>query len=97
MRKAWNARAFKGQVSPHELLQAIIDKSQKLYTGDVEADPVAFCTWLLNTLHLELTGGHRKKSSIITQCFQVVLARPVNGATDKKAAEFSYQKKYFLH
>ena len=71
VRKAWNPRAFKGQVSPHELLQAIIDKSAKRYTGDTEADPVAFCSWLLNTLHLDLTGGHRKRSSIVTQCFQV--------------------------
>lgn len=71
VRKAWNPRAFKGQVSPHELLQAIIDKSNKVYTGDAEADPVAFCSWLLNTVHLDLTGGHRKRSSIITQCFQV--------------------------
>jgi U4/U6.U5 tri-snRNP-associated protein 2 len=71
VRKAWNPRAFKGQVSPHEFLQAIINKSQARFTGDTEADPVAFCTWLLNTMHLELTGGHRKKSSIITQCFQV--------------------------
>jgi U4/U6.U5 tri-snRNP-associated protein 2 len=70
-RKAWNPRAFKGQVSPHELLQAVIERSNRTFSGDAEADPVAFCTWFLNTLHLDLAGGSRKKSSIITDCFQV--------------------------
>ena len=29
-----------------------------------------FASWLLNTLHGDLTGGKRKKASIITRCFQ---------------------------
>ena len=68
-RKVTHAAAL--QVSPHELLQAVIDRSERRFTGDAEADPVAFCTWLLNALHLDLTGGARKKSSVITECFQV--------------------------
>jgi hypothetical protein len=60
-----------GQVSPHEFLQAVINSSNRRFTADNEADPVQFWTWLLNALHLGLTGGKLKKSSIITKCFQV--------------------------
>ena len=72
MRKVWDTRAFRGQVSPHEMLQAVIAASQRQFTTDAEADPVAFWTWLLNALHLGLTNGARKKRSVITQCFQVL-------------------------
>ena len=58
-------------MSPHEFLQAVINTSNRQFTADHEADPVRFWTWLLNALHLGLTGGKHKKSSIITKCFQV--------------------------
>lgn len=59
-------------------MQAVIHRSERRFTGDAEADPVAFCTWLLNTLHLDLTSGARKAASIITDCFQVLpLAVPL--------------------
>ena len=35
-----------------------------------QSDPVEFASWLLNTLHGDLTGGKRKKASIVTRCFQ---------------------------
>ncbi|KAI8854034.1 hypothetical protein BC829DRAFT_381125 [Chytridium lagenaria] len=47
VRKIWNPRAFKGQVSPHELLQ--------------QHDPVQFLSWFLNALHFGLRTT--KKSS----------------------------------
>ena len=59
-------------MSPHEFLQAVINTSNRQFTADQEADPVQFWTWLLNALHLGLTGGKHKKSSIITKCFQVL-------------------------
>lgn len=31
-----------------------------------------FCSWLLNALHLDLTAGKSKASSVITKCFQVL-------------------------
>jgi hypothetical protein len=34
MRKAWNAANFKGQVSPHELVQAVILASGRRFTAD---------------------------------------------------------------
>ena len=64
-------------MSPHEFLQAVINASNRQFTADHEADPVQFWTWLLNALHLGLTGGKHKKSSIITKCFQVLAYQTV--------------------
>jgi hypothetical protein len=58
------------QVSPHEFMQAVMAASSKRFTIDKQSDPVDFLSWFLNTLHSELTGGKRKKPSIITRCFQ---------------------------
>ncbi|XP_047322476.1 U4/U6.U5 tri-snRNP-associated protein 2-like [Impatiens glandulifera] len=68
-RKIWHARNFKGQVSPHEFLQAVMKSSKKRFRIGVQSDPVEFISWLLNTLHEDLK--HSKKGrSIIHQCFQ---------------------------
>lgn len=45
--------------------------SAKRFTIDKQSDPVDFLSWFLNTLHSDLTGGKRKKPSIISRCFQV--------------------------
>ena len=37
--------------------------SGKRFTIDQQSDPVDFLSWLVNTLHTELTGGKRKKRS----------------------------------
>ncbi|KAL4458676.1 hypothetical protein ABPG75_013541 [Micractinium tetrahymenae] len=70
VRKVWNPRAFKGQVSPHEFMQAVMAASGKRFIIDRQSDPVDFLSWLVNTLHLDLTGGKRKKRSVITDCLQ---------------------------
>lgn len=70
VRKVWNPRAFKGQVSPHELMQAVMSSSGKKFTTEKQADPVEFLSWLVNTLHSDLTGGKRKKRSVITDSLQ---------------------------
>lgn len=67
LRKLWNPRAFKGHVSPHEFLQAVITQSKKRFGLDT-ADPVEFLQWLLNALHRELRG--HDGSSIIHRCFR---------------------------
>ncbi len=36
-----------------------------------QSDPVEFLSWLLNSLHSDLTGGKLKQRSIITDCLQV--------------------------
>ncbi|CAM8974793.1 unnamed protein product [Rhodiola kirilowii] len=67
-RKIWHARNFKGQVSPHEFLQAVMKSSKKRFRIGAQSDPVEFMSWLLNTLHADLKTS--KKNSIIYQCFQ---------------------------
>ncbi|RKP08528.1 hypothetical protein THASP1DRAFT_34646 [Thamnocephalis sphaerospora] len=68
-RKMWSGRAFKGQVSPHELLQAISSASEKRFRLGQAADPIDLFSWLINRLHLDL-GGTRKKQTIISKTFQ---------------------------
>ncbi|KAI3680455.1 hypothetical protein L6452_35226 [Arctium lappa] len=68
-RKIWHARNFKGQVSPHEFLQAVMKASKKRFRIGAQSDPVEFMSWLLNTLHKDLKNS-KTKSSIIHQCFQ---------------------------
>ncbi|PAN22693.1 hypothetical protein PAHAL_4G037800 [Panicum hallii] len=69
-RKIWHARNFKGQVSPHEFLQAVMKASNKRFQIGVQSDPVEFMSWLLNTLHAKLKSSKRKNRSIIHDCFQ---------------------------
>ncbi|MQL84256.1 hypothetical protein Taro_016757 [Colocasia esculenta] len=69
-RKIWHARNFKGQVSPHEFLQAVMKASKKRFRIGVQSDPVEFMSWLLNTLHTDLRSSKKKNSSIIHDCFQ---------------------------
>ncbi|KAG9454625.1 hypothetical protein H6P81_007529 [Aristolochia fimbriata] len=68
--KIWHARNFKGQVSPHEFLQAVMKASKKRFRIGVQSDPVEFMYWLLNTLHTNLKGSKKNSSSIIHKCFQ---------------------------
>ncbi|CAL9136483.1 unnamed protein product [Musa acuminata var. zebrina] len=69
-RKIWHARNFKGQVSPHEFLQAVMKASNKRFQIGVQSDPVEFISWLLNTLHAQLRHSKKKDRSIIYDCFQ---------------------------
>ncbi|XP_010538757.1 PREDICTED: U4/U6.U5 tri-snRNP-associated protein 2 [Tarenaya hassleriana] len=68
-RKIWHSRNFKGQVSPHEFLQAVMKASKKRFRIGQQSDPVEFMSWLLNTLHSDLRTS-KNGSSIIHQCFQ---------------------------
>ncbi|XP_022716194.1 U4/U6.U5 tri-snRNP-associated protein 2-like [Durio zibethinus] len=68
-RKIWHARNFKGQVSPHEFLQAVMKASKKRFRIGAQSEPVEFMSWLLNTLHADLRTS-KKSSSIIHKCFQ---------------------------
>ncbi|GAB2224714.1 hypothetical protein Droror1_Dr00005482 [Drosera rotundifolia] len=67
-RKIWHARNFKGQVSPHEFLQAVMKASKKRFRIGAQSDPVEFMSWLLNTLHGDIRT--KKNYSVIYQCFQ---------------------------
>jgi len=69
-RKMWNPRAFKGQVSPHELLQECSNRSGGRFKITQVGDPLEFLGWLLNTLHQDLGGNRKPSSSIIYSAFQ---------------------------
>ncbi|KAL6146763.1 hypothetical protein ACLB2K_057440 [Fragaria x ananassa] len=62
-RKIWHARNFKGQVSPHEFLQAVMKASKNRFRIGAPSDPAEFMLWLLNTLHSDLKT--EKNTSII--------------------------------
>lgn len=68
-RKIWHSRNFKGQVSPHEFLQAVMKASKKRFRIGAQSDPVEFMSWLLNTLHADLRSS-KKSKNIIHKCFQ---------------------------
>ncbi|GJJ73339.1 U4/U6.U5 tri-snRNP-associated protein 2 [Entomortierella parvispora] len=70
VRKIWNPSAFKGQVSPHELLQEISNSSNRKFKLTEQSDPLAFLSWFLNALHRDLGGSKKKDSSIIYSTFQ---------------------------
>ena len=70
MRKLWLPRAFKGHVSPHEFMQAVIGASKRRFTIDRQADAIEFFQWLVNALHLDLTGGRHRRRSIISDCLR---------------------------
>ncbi|CAL1352156.1 unnamed protein product [Linum trigynum] len=86
-RKIWHARNFKGQVSPHEFLQAVMKASKKRFRIGQQSDPLEFISWLLNTLHAELKTS-KKNNSIIYDCFQgeleVIKEIPKKAITEKK-------------
>ncbi|KAK4699826.1 U4/U6.U5 tri-snRNP-associated protein 2, partial [Phenoliferia sp. Uapishka_3] len=69
-RKVWNPKAFKGQVSPHELLQEASSRSLGRFKITEVGDPLEFLSWLLNTLHKDLGGTKKPRSSIIYSAFQ---------------------------
>ncbi|KAF6264721.1 cysteine proteinase [Scenedesmus sp. NREL 46B-D3] len=83
LRKLWNSRNFKGQVSPHEFMQAVMSASKRRFTIEQQSDPVEFWSWLLNTLHMDLTA---KRRSIITDTFQGELEVTTLAGTGKGRA-----------
>lgn len=60
--------------------QAVMQASKNRFSIVSQSDPIDFWSWLLNTLHFDLTGGKPKAKSVITDCFQVItiasLAKP---------------------
>jgi ubiquitin C-terminal hydrolase len=49
------AAAAGGQVSPHEFMQAVMAASKRRFIIEAQSDPVEFWSWLLNSLHMDLT------------------------------------------
>jgi U4/U6.U5 tri-snRNP-associated protein 2 len=70
IRKIWNPKAFKGHVSPHEFMQQVSSDSKKRFTLTKQMDAVEFLSWFMNTLHVELGGNRKPKSSLVHETFQ---------------------------
>jgi len=66
-RKLWNKHAFKGQVSPHELVQQVSKDSSKRFDLSKTADPLDFLAWFLNKLH---AGLLKEGSKLVHELFQ---------------------------
>jgi U4/U6.U5 tri-snRNP-associated protein 2 len=71
LRKIWYPKHFKGQVSPHEFMQAVKMISEKQFLIEKKGEVLSFFSWFLNTLHRELRArNEQSQQSIITQTFQ---------------------------
>ena len=72
IRKLSNPRAFRGHVSPHELLHALSIASNGLYRIDQSTDPLQFLSFLLNRLDREIKAGsgRGRSETIVRECFQ---------------------------
>lgn len=67
LRKLWNPRNFKAQVSPHEMLQAIVLWSSKKFQITEQGNPIEFLSWFLHSLHKQLRGNKQPNSSVINR------------------------------
>ena len=65
-RRMWNSRAFKGHVSPHELLRCVHDTTAGKFRLDLQGDPVEFLAWVLDTLG----KGGRAMKQVTDACFR---------------------------
>jgi U4/U6.U5 tri-snRNP-associated protein 2 len=69
-KKMWNPMSFKGHVSPHEMLQAVSSRSDKKFRIGEQSDPIRFISWLLNTMHRDLGGTRKPRSSVVQHALQ---------------------------
>ena len=96
VRKVWNRRNYKGQVSPHEFMQAVQLASKKRFVLDAQGDPVEFLTWLLHTLHRDLGGSKKPRSSIVARCFQGQLVVTTEAAGDGGAGPVDEDVPFYM-
>lgn len=50
----WNNKNFKGVVNPHELMQAVSKKSNKMFKIGATADPSKLIVWLIDNVSKEI-------------------------------------------
>jgi len=96
VRKYHNARNFKNHISPHEILQAVLDRSNKQFQVGQNSDPLEFLGWMLHALHEDL-GGTKKKPTIISKVFQGQVLIERTEIPGKNFAEVEYKKTPFLY
>ncbi|KAJ1922675.1 U4 U6.U5 tri-snRNP-associated protein [Tieghemiomyces parasiticus] len=71
LRKLWNPRAFRGQLSLHELLQEVFKTSQGKFTATSQGDAADFMMWFLHHLHRGLGAkGRPPRTSMVYESFQ---------------------------
>eukprot|EP00871_Galdieria_phlegrea_P000926 jgi/Galph1/1834/GphlegSOOS_G514.1 len=68
VRKFWNPRPFRSQLSPHELVQQVVKQSKRRFQILEQGNPVEFLAWLLHSLEEDLF--HASKKKIILPIFQ---------------------------
>ncbi|KNA12437.1 hypothetical protein SOVF_125660 [Spinacia oleracea] len=61
-RKIWHSRNFKGQVSPHEFLQAVMKASNKEFKIGAQSDPLCFQGELEVVKEMQSKGIERRES-----------------------------------
>jgi U4/U6.U5 tri-snRNP-associated protein 2 len=83
MRKFWNPRPFKSQISPHELIQNIVKRSKRKFQILQQGNPVEFLAWLLHALQEDLKHQDPSSSSLIGNTFQGQLEIETFEATEK--------------
>lgn len=91
IRKLWSPRLFKNHISPHELLQYITVRSNKLFTINDAKDPKDFMIWLLNNLNNSM--GSEK---IISRSFQGKLKLSTTKSDDPATLVETYTKFWIL-
>ncbi|VWU50089.1 U4/U6.U5 tri-snRNP-associated protein 2, putative [Hepatocystis sp. ex Piliocolobus tephrosceles] len=67
IKKIYNAKNFKGVVSPHEFLQTVGIESKKNFKIGTKKDPLDFLLWIINKIHKHSERDMRKKKKIINK------------------------------
>lgn len=63
----WNPKNFKGHVSPHELLLAIANASDKKFKIGEQKDPIQLLAWFFTAFKSGLKKG---EANVIESSFQ---------------------------
>lgn len=62
-KKVWSRSAFRGHVSPHEIMQQVVAASENRFTPLSQSDPVDFFVWLIHTLHREVRSTAKREKA----------------------------------
>lgn len=65
--KIWNPHAFRGHVSPHEVMQSVASASGGRFGPLRQADPTDFFAWFIHTLDREIARACKKRDNVVAQ------------------------------
>lgn len=75
--KVWSPAAFRGHVSPHELMQEVSNASARRFSSLHQSNPVEFFAWLIHSLHRDISRMCKSKAlkdvpgkNLLKDCFQ---------------------------